>query len=63
MNRVHLFYPDLMPMITEESVKKITDQVDNANENDRAGNIIAELENYKGNEVSLDESKNHKSFH
>ena len=63
INRVHLFYPDLIPIITEESVKKITDQVDNANENDRAGNIIAELENYKGNEVSLDESKNHKSFH
>lgn len=63
INRVHLFYPDLIPIITEESVKKITDQVDNANENDRIGNVIAELENYKGNEVSLDESKNQKCFH
>ena len=57
-----MFYPDLIPIITEESVKKITEQVDNANENDRVGNIIAELEDYKENDVSLDESKNHKSF-
>lgn len=58
INRVQMFYHDLIPRITEESVKKITDQVDSANENDKVGNIITELENYKRDEVSLYESKN-----
>lgn len=63
INRVQQFNPGLIPMVTEESIRKVAEQVDKEKSEDMVCNIIAELENYKREEVTLDESRSQKSLH
>ena len=63
INRVQQFNSGLISMVTEESIRKVAEQVDKEKSEDMVCNIIAELENYKREEVTLDESRSQKSLH
>lgn len=61
IHRVQQFNPNLINMVTEESIKSVSEGVDKARAEDMVCSIIAEIEN-TGKGVALDESRSGRSI-